>query len=683
MSARSVRRGRECAARREARRGTRPCGRSKAAAGAGAALGVTVLFAPAAKAATFTVTNLNDDGPGSLRQAVVDSNAIGDDVIVFESGLSGTITLTSGDLDIFEGEGDLDIQGPGASEIAVRTNGSSRIFEVYNSEFYSISISDLTLRDGLVVGDGGAIFNHPGSGAESADLSLTGVILTGNEATLSGGAVYNRDGALTIADSILSGNQAGGGGGALYSGGSVTITDSTIADNTADNGGAIYVEDVAQDGGGVVVERSSVTGNSAQGRGGGLSTFSNEGGVVIDSSTFSGNRTDDYAGGIFLAGDDGPITIRNTTVSGNSAGEEVGGIASRGLDDVPVTIQSSTIVDNSQSSALAYADYGAGVHLHGEDDLDPGVDTLTLSSTIVAGNTGGAGDLGELFDQGSFVLGFSLVGNTGNATVTEDPAGSNHFGQDPQLGPLQDNGGPTQTHLPAQTSPAIDKGIANGLATDQRGLARTGDVSAIANAPGDDGTDIGSVELQAADCQGVGVFSITGTAGNDTLTGDASPNAIFGGAGDDTINGLEGNDCLNGEDGNDVVNGGSGKDVITGGAGKDRLKGQGGRDTLRGGPGKDNLKGGGGKDKLRGGPGKDKLNGGAGKDNLKGGAGKDKIRGGPGKDRLKGQGGNDKINAVDGKRDKVNCGGGNKDKAVVDPEDKVSQNCEKVVEKGG
>ena len=50
-----------------------------------------------AGAATFTVTNLNNSGPGSLRQAILDANvAAGDDDIVFQSGLSGQITLTSG-----------------------------------------------------------------------------------------------------------------------------------------------------------------------------------------------------------------------------------------------------------------------------------------------------------------------------------------------------------------------------------------------------------------------------------------------------------------------------------------------------------------------------------------------------------------------------------------------------------
>jgi hypothetical protein len=130
-----------------------------------------------------------------------------------------------------------------------------------------------------------------------------------------------------------------------------------------------------------------------------------------------------------------------------------------------------------------------------------------VGSTIVSDNTAGANP--SDIDQGEgplsadpsaatpgfgFDLAFDLIETVGgDAQVTELPAGSNIFGVDPQLGPLDDNGGPTFTHLPATTSPVIDKGNApSGLVTDQRGEARTSDTDP-ANA--NDGTDIGSVEL--------------------------------------------------------------------------------------------------------------------------------------------------------------------------------------------
>ncbi len=90
-----------------------------------------------------------------------------------------------------------------------------------------------------------------------------------------------------------------------------------------------------------------------------------------------------------------------------------------------------------------------------------------------------------------------------------------------QLGPLANNGGPTQTYLPLVGSPAIDKGsFISGITTDQRGQARPFDFSNVANAAGGDGSDIGAVEVQPADQGGpVAVNSlVTLTITSSTLT---------------------------------------------------------------------------------------------------------------------------------------------------------------------
>src|SRR5262245_28102836 len=76
----------------------------------------------------FTVTNLNDSGAGSLRQAVLDANAAaGADTIDFQTGLTGTITLTSGEIAISDA---VSVHGPGASVLAVSGNNNSRIFNI-------------------------------------------------------------------------------------------------------------------------------------------------------------------------------------------------------------------------------------------------------------------------------------------------------------------------------------------------------------------------------------------------------------------------------------------------------------------------------------------------------------------------------------------------------------------------
>src|SRR5687768_9027937 len=124
MSPRSFRRANSRRLVRESRQELR----SKAAIAASGALGATVPFAPAADAATFQVTNLNNDGPGSLRDAVEQANASdGDDVITFASGLTGTIELAGADSDIEIEEEGLDIQGPGAGVITVDGNDLDRV----------------------------------------------------------------------------------------------------------------------------------------------------------------------------------------------------------------------------------------------------------------------------------------------------------------------------------------------------------------------------------------------------------------------------------------------------------------------------------------------------------------------------------------------------------------------------
>ena len=141
----------------------------------------------------------------------------------------------------------------------------------------------------------------------------------------------------------------------------------------------------------------------------------------------------------------------------------------------------------------------SGVHLADSGIMrvdGGGAPDTPIDSTIVAGNTKNAAVLGDTDLDGAFTGSFDLVQNLGGATLA---GSSNILGQDPQLGPLASNGGLTQTRKPAQTSPAIDKGSASGLTTDQRGaaFARTFDVPSIANAG--DGTDIGAVELQATE----------------------------------------------------------------------------------------------------------------------------------------------------------------------------------------
>jgi hypothetical protein len=158
-----------------------------------------------------TVTNLNDAGAGSLRQAILDTPAGG--TVDFQPGLSGTITLTTGELLINK---DLTIAGPGAGVITVSGNHASRVFEI--AATFAVGISGLTIADGAVTNDvgGGGIDNN-------GTLTVAYSNLAGNTAGADGGAIAN-EGTLLVSDSTLSGNTTARAGGAISNPGTLTVS---------------------------------------------------------------------------------------------------------------------------------------------------------------------------------------------------------------------------------------------------------------------------------------------------------------------------------------------------------------------------------------------------------------------------------------------------------------------------
>ena len=492
MSARSIARAHERDLAREQRR----LGRRAKQAGIGAtlALGAGIAMAPAAQAASFQVNALTDGpsdtcavGTCTLRDAITDANANGpgSDTITFASGLSGEITLdgTEGFLPIYSA---MAIQGPGTNVVSI--SGDSNTDNTANAGDTQIAYIDTDV-----------------DGAENDNVSISGLTLKEGYTTNNGGAVYSYDSDLTISNSRLADNSTSAEGGALYSdSGTLTILGSTLTGNSAYSGGALYTDDDADNAGpsDVVIRNSTIDDNEAVSYSGGAAYFDDQtDSVLIEGSTISDNTADDNGGGIRFYGPEvGAATLRDSTVSGNTAGSDGGGISDYGRYDAPIVIQNSTVADNDATT------YGGGIYREGSDNTSyPGNDTVTLSSAIVAGNTVGATGAGpDLYDggstDGSFTVGFSLIGTTPDpleANVVQSPPGSNLIGVNPQLGPLANNGGPTETQRPATASRVVDAGIANGLSVDQRGFARTTDAP-NANASGSDGTDIGAVELQAA-----------------------------------------------------------------------------------------------------------------------------------------------------------------------------------------
>lgn len=443
-------RRREEKRRRHERNRERPLGHSLMT-GAGVTVGATMLIGGVAQAATFTVGTTADPGTATdctdpantdctLRQAITDANSDPGSTITFRSGLSGTITLDSA-LPIINGP--TTITGPGATQIAVSGNDASRPLDIAPSAGDDVRISGLTITHGFTTDRGGALRS------KYADLTLSDVVISDSEAGF------------------------GGGGVAAYEGGSLTIVNSTITGNVADRGAG--------------VETTGASGTSA----------------MIRNSTISGNSGADYGGGVYFDYSS-PAAFENSTAYGNSASGSGGGVYHVGAyDGAPgLIVTGSTITHNSAYRGGGLACYGATAGGGSHQLTEP-----ILRNTIVFGNTADADEDGndvscdfnnEPGNAGTVPAAFSLIGSVDPGTHLNQ-TGPNILGQDPQLGPLADNGGPTQTQKPALSSPVIDQGSAFGLGSDQRGQGRPFEIPSIPNAAGGDGSDIGAIELQASD----------------------------------------------------------------------------------------------------------------------------------------------------------------------------------------
>src|SRR5438094_757746 len=237
----------------------------------------------------ITVTNLNDSGAGSLRQALGDA---GDgDTINF--AVIGTINLTSDELVI---DKNITISGPGSNSLTVRPSSGSffRVFDVMPS--HSITIQGITISFGYAgSAQGGGIYLD-----EHVTATIADCVLTNNYTGDIGGAIfidgYSGGAMLTVLNSTIMGNTAGtmdngGSGAGIYSSAdALTIIDSTISNNAAWIGGI----------------------DLSGGNGGGI--YSANGSADIGNSTLSGNRAEVHGGSIY----GGTFDIGNSILNGGS-----------------------------------------------------------------------------------------------------------------------------------------------------------------------------------------------------------------------------------------------------------------------------------------------------------------------------------------------------------------------------
>ena len=313
---------------------------------------------------------------------------------------------------------------------------------------FTVTIDRFVIQNGFnpsFITGGGGINN------DKSTLTVSNSTIISNTASYPaslsvGGGIYNNDGAsiLTIINSTIKGNIADSSGGGIYNnGGSVTVSNSSIISNTA-----------------------GMPGLSGSSGGGGISNY---GTLLVNSSSIADNTLlgalsgSGINNGAWICSD---VTLNNSTISNNTNGE---GISVQGC---PVNLNNSTVVNNSRNGI--YVSTG----------------TVNLRNSIVANN--GLGDCSKdpYFNGAIQSLGYNLVRDSTNCTLV----GSDLTNLDPNLGSLQDNGGPTWTHALLPGSPAINAGNPSGcsgnagaLLTDQRGFPRAGVC------------DIGAYEMQALD----------------------------------------------------------------------------------------------------------------------------------------------------------------------------------------
>jgi hypothetical protein len=329
-----------------------------------------------------------------------------------------------------------------------------------------VGIEAITIRKGSATQPGFAGVGNRGGGVNNqGTLTLTDAVVRDCSTTVFGGGIHNER-SLTLVRSAVELNtaagsatgQAIGGGIFLDLGSTATIIDSTIAGNTAEHsGGGIYSFN-----GTFSIFGTAITGNTATiGTGGGINA-SGTLTIGLSNSTLSGNRARERGGAIYADSAPVQVNLANVTIAANSAGSPTlsglgGGIGSAGI--------------------------------------------VRLKNTIIAGNA----------VQGPFPIGpdcwgstpitsqgYNLMQSTAGCTIAGDMTG-NVTGVDAQLGPLDDNGGPTETHALLAGSPAIDAGDPAGctdhtgtlLLEDQTGEPRTADGDGDGNAR----CDMGSFEV--------------------------------------------------------------------------------------------------------------------------------------------------------------------------------------------
>jgi hypothetical protein len=425
----------------------------------------------------------------TLRAAIMKANRYpgGGVTIIVPSG-AYTITLppsgendeTTGDLNITQ---TVTIVGAGAANSIVDGGSVDRVFRIESGA--TVMLTAITIRHGLEqygfpisspLFEGGGIYNE-------GLLTLNSTVITENVGYASGGGISNF-GTLTVTNSLIAGNALTAGGsnaGGLFNGGTATLNNTSVTANYAlfdggiANGGTMVLNNVTvsantsfgggaidNQGGWLTLNNSTISGNNSAG---GIYNAST---LVLNNVTISANTNTYYGGGGITNVSPGTLTLNNSTISANSTTGSGGAIANSGT----TRLFHVTIAGNlADSDAVGGNRTGGGI--------SNTLGTVELWNTLVVENFHGsiaddcAGDPLTSWD-------YNYIQTTAGCSIGGPATTHNVYGGDALLGPLQNNGGATETRALWVGSPALDQipsaqcrdSYATAPQPDQRGVAR-------------------------------------------------------------------------------------------------------------------------------------------------------------------------------------------------------------------
>ncbi len=334
-------------------------------------------------------------------------------------------------------------QFPGVFQVTTRAEGNDgectrdcTLREAVNLAGQTGQTSSITVPPGVYRLTGGPLVLR--------NVSLFGAGLSGGFGAGARSTIIDARGNSRVFE-VPAGSSSLAGGVTVTGGGSVTT------------GGGVLVDA----GGQLFLHNATVQGNVAAARGGGIMGL---GEVFVLNSTIAGNRVTDGNGGGIASEGGGTAQVQASTVTGNSATAAGGGIYAAG----ELIVAASTIAGNSAAS-------GGGL-FH-----DSAAGSITIWNSIVASGASGTACGGPIASGGL------VTGNVSNDASCQFPPGQGVMNVDPLLGPLANNGGPTDTRALRAGSPAINAGDAqvcgSSGGTDQR------------RAPFVDNCDIGAFEF--------------------------------------------------------------------------------------------------------------------------------------------------------------------------------------------